>query len=58
MQAQYVAQPTHLSLGLKDIIMPIRWSLLSDNHLFIKLDIMYQFYKMNIPVEQMKLPIA
>lgn len=57
MQAQYAALPTHLSLGLKDIIMPIRWSVLSENNLFIIPDSVPVLCNEHT-VESMKLPTA
>lgn len=47
MQALYVCLPTHLNLnlGLKDIIMSIRWSLFSDSSLTDQ--ITYQFHELN-----------
>lgn len=44
MQALYVALPTLLSLGLKDITIAISWSLPSDSDLLDQ--IAYQFYEM------------
>lgn len=54
-QALYVSLPAHLNLGLKDVIMSIRFSLFSDSNLTDQ--ITHQFHQLNT-VEPMALPVA